>query len=68
MITRLSFEVDLDLTVIQRIGYTILDILSDIGGIEALLFSLFNIILGFWNYNNLDNHLINKFFKLKDKN
>ena len=67
MITILSFEFDLDLTVIQRIGYTIPDLLSDIGGIEALTFSLFSIILRFWNYNNLDNHLISKFFKLKDK-
>ena len=64
----MTFEFDLDLTVIQRIGYTIPDLLSDIGGMEALILSLFNIILGFWNYNNFDNHLISKFFKLKDKN
>ena len=49
-------------------GYTIPDLLSDIGGIEALIFSIFSIILGFWNYNNLDNHLLSKFFKFKDKN
>ena len=67
MITILSFEFDLDLTVIQRIGYTIPDLLSDIGGIEALFFSLLSGILTFWNHNNFDNHLLSKFFKFKDK-
>ena len=68
MLAGISFEVDLDQTVIQRIGYTIPDLLSDIGGIEALVLSLFGVILSFWNHNNFDNHLVSKFYKLKNKN
>ena len=33
LIVGLSFEFSLDLTVIERTGYTVLDVLSDIGGI-----------------------------------
>ena len=33
MLIGLSFESSLDLTIIERTGYTILDVLSDIGGI-----------------------------------
>ena len=58
MIMGFSFEFDMDLEVVERIHYTILDMLSDLGGIEALLFSTFGIILGFWNHNNFDNHLL----------
>ena len=59
---------NLDQTVIQRVGYTVPDLLSDIGGIEALVFSLFGILIGVWNHNNFDNHLVSKIFMMEVKN
>ena len=61
----LSFESNLNLTVIERTGYTVLDVLSDIGGILSVLISGFAIPLSFWNHNNFDNALVALFFKLK---
>ena len=65
IIIALSFEIDLDQTDIKRIEYTILDLLSDIGGIQSNLIFLFSIMLSIWNHNNFDNHLLINFFKLK---
>ena len=61
----LSFESNLDLTVIERTGYTILDVLSDIGGILSVLISGAAIPLSLWNHNNFDYALVTRFFKLK---
>ena len=32
MISEFTFELSLDQTIVQRVGYTVLDLLSDIGG------------------------------------
>ena len=44
--------------VVARDGYKILDYISDIGGIQGMLISAFALLLGIWNYNNLDNFLL----------
>ena len=53
----------MDQTLIQRSGYTILDILSDMGGMQNILISLISFTLSILNYNYLDNYLISKLFK-----
>ena len=53
----------MDLTLIQRNGYTLLDILSDVGGFQGILISGITFILGILNYNDLDNYLVSKLFK-----
>ena len=58
MVVTLTFEMDLDMYVIQRNGYTILDLLSDIGGIQAMLFSFFAVVVSVFNYKNVDNTLV----------
>ena len=50
---------------VERSGYTILDLLSDIGGIEAILFSFFAVIISVFNYKNFANTLASKFYKIK---
>ena len=54
-----------DLLVIQRIGYTILDLLSDIGGISSIFSTTFTIMLSVWNYLYFDSYLASKLYKLK---
>ena len=54
----------MDLTTVERTGYTILDILSDVGGLQGILFSAVGLFLNIWNYNHLDNYLASKLFKV----
>jgi len=41
----------MNLREIAREGYTMLDWLSDIGGIQGMLISLIAIFVSAWNYN-----------------
>jgi len=60
-----SFERNLNLTVVARDGYTILDWISDIGGIQGILISAVAIIVSFWNYNWLDNTLVSRLYRIE---
>ena len=53
----------LDQTLIERDGYTILDILSDVGGLQGLLISMIYYALGILNFNYLENYLASKLYK-----
>ena len=53
----------MDLTVIERHGYTILDIFSDLGGLLGFLIKAISIFLSIWNYNYLDSILVSKLYK-----
>ena len=67
VLMEINIEMNLDQNVISRQGYTILDFLSDIGGMQYMLFSSLAIILAICNYNHLDNHLVTKLFRLDQK-
>ena len=54
----------MDLTRIERTGYTIIDILSDVGGLMGILFSGITILLEIINYDHLNYFLISKLFKV----
>ena len=47
----ITIEMDLNLTVVAREGYTVLDWVSDIGGMQGMLLGFFAFIVAFWNYN-----------------
>lgn len=55
---------NLDLTIIERDGYTFIDVLSDIGGIQGIIGSTFGLILSILNYNHFDNYMVSRLFKL----
>ena len=61
----ITIERNLDLTTVDRDGYTVLDLISDIGGIQGILFSAVAVIMSFWNYNFLDNFLVSKLYRIK---
>ena len=50
----LQYEVDFDKHLIFRENYHILDLLGDIGGIQAILMSFFQFVLFFLNYRYFD--------------
>ena len=53
------------MNLIERSGYTVFDLLSDVGGLQAILISGISFILSIFNYNFLENYLVNKLFKSK---
>lgn len=57
-------ERDLSLQHIKRRSYTIIDIVSDTGGIQSMLFSITTLILSFWNFNMTENYIVSRLFKL----
>ena len=54
-----------DQKVIARAGYTFLDYLSDIGGMQGMLISGVGYIIAIWNFNMFDNHMVTRLFKMK---
>ena len=61
----LTVEMNLDQKVVFRGVYSVLDYLSDVGGIQAMLISGVAYFLSLWNYNMLDNHMVSRLYKLK---
>lgn len=61
----ITIERDLALNILARSGYTILDLLSDVGGMQSILVSGFAIVLAVLNYNYFDTYLASRLFKIK---
>ena len=59
----ISFDVSRDLEVIKRNSYTVLDLLSDVGGIMGALMGIFDILVGLMKYNYLEDFLVAKLYK-----
>ena len=51
---------------VARNGYTIFDVLSDMGGFQRVLYSFFSIIATVLNMSNFDSYLASKLYKLND--
>lgn len=66
-LANISVEMNLDLQILKREGYTALDLISDIGGMQGLLFSLAATLLTFLNHNQLSNYLVSKLYLSKDQ-
>lgn len=67
MQVNIAIEMDLDVKEISRSGYTVLDLISDIGGMQGVLISGLGIIVGIWNHNMIENHLVARLYKLEPK-
>lgn len=63
-----TIEMNLSQKVIARSGYTALDWISDIGGMQGMLISFVAIFIAFWNHNMIENHLVSRLFKIKRVN
>ena len=57
---------DLNLNVVDRSGYTLLDVLSDVGGLQGILISGFLLVLSILNHNLLDSYLVSKLFTFEN--
>jgi len=60
-----TIEVDLNLQRYDRSIYTVFDLLSDVGGLTGLFFSLFALIVTIWNFDSFEEFMISRLFKVK---
>ena len=58
-------QMNMDLSIVQRTGYTLLDVLSDVGGLQGILISGFALFLSIVNHSSLENYLVSKTFKFE---
>ena len=53
----ISIEMNRDLMTLSRTGYTPLDVLSDIGGMQSMIMSMMALFVGIWNHSHFDNFM-----------
>lgn len=59
-----SFEMNMDMNSIDRVGYNFIDMLSDIGGIQTIVMTTFALILSILNHNYFDSYMAQRLYKL----
>ena len=67
LMTSIVIETNLDQLFIQREGYTILDLLSDVGGLSGIGIWILDILTKILNYDYMNSYMTSKLFKLKNK-
>ena len=65
-IIEVSVEMNLDYIRVYRGVTTILDCLSDVGGLQGLLASMVGLFLGACNYNLFDNYMASQLFTIEE--
>ena len=63
----LTLEMNLDQESLFRNGYTLLDVMSDIGGMQSILVSGLSLAITFFNYRNFDNYLVSRLYRVRDE-
>ena len=64
----ITIEMNLNQLIIERVVYSSLDFLSDIGGVLSILVSTGAIFCAVWNYRHLENYMVSRLFKLQTEN
>ena len=59
----LSYELDLDMVVINRDTYTSLNWLGDIGGLGEAILIIFGFMTALFNYNTFEDYLVRKLYR-----
>ena len=62
-----TIEMNLSQRVVARDGYTFLDYLSDIGGMQGMLISLLIYLMTIFNHNYFDNWMVTRLYKMENK-
>ena len=61
----ISIEMNLDQTYLIRQCFDILDLLSDVGGIQTIMLVLTSVVISVLNYGNFDTFMASRLFKIK---
>ena len=60
----LGIELSQDLIHYERTGYTLLDLLSDIGGIQGLIYSFLSLIVSLYSNGIVNEYLVTKLYNV----
>ena len=63
----INIIMNLNQRVVTRNGYTIADVLSDLGGLQRVIMSFGGILAAFLNFNNFENYMSSRLYKIPDK-
>ena len=63
--TDVVIEREFDQFLLTRQGYHLFDFMSDIGGMQGLLYSGFAFFISIWNYMMFDNYMVSRLYKLE---
>ena len=66
LVQGVTLQMSYDQLLVERSGYTILDLLSDVGGLQGILTSGIPLLLSILNHSYLNNYLASKLFKSAD--
>lgn len=58
-------EMSRDLIVIERTSYTVVDLLSDVGGLQGILISAMTFVLRVFNNSHLSSYMVARLFRYK---
>ena len=61
----LVIEREMDARMMKRSAYNFFDMMSDIGGMQGLLYSGFAFFISIWNYKMFENYMVTRLFKLE---
>ena len=64
--TEIRIELAFDINEISRDSYKFVDFLSDIGGMNGMLISGSLLFLSMWNFNNFDNTIVSRLYKIEE--
>ena len=68
LLMEMFFEREYNKTEVERSIYTILDFLSDLGGVQSIFISLFTLALALINYKHPDAFMASRLFKISKPN
>lgn len=61
----ITVEMNRDLHFIERKSYTLIDLLSDVGGVQAIFVSFVGAWIALWNYEHFDTTMASQLFKIQ---
>ena len=61
----ITIERNLHLQLLSRSGYTVLDYLSDVGGVHSIMISLAFFLVSCQNYNSIENFMVTKLYQFE---
>ena len=63
-----TFERNLNLQILSRSGYTLLDLIANVGGLRAVTAFLVGQFINYWCFNSPQNYMVSRLFTFKGGN
>ena len=61
----ITIERDRDLQVYSRSGYTILDLIANVGGLRTIFAFVIGQFINYWSFNSPQNYMVSRLFTYK---